>query len=197
MKGRMKDMKKYLCFILALCICFVCGCEKAPENQSSASAEESKEVSVQTDESVIEQSAPEQSDFLENDTVSCSTSEATITLKKLDGWEYTVTEEIEGEQSARIAFHPEGKNGSVVIVMSRLGLCGTGLITETGTVAGYEATLYRYNVNGAWECMTLTGVHTYFYINNTSAKWYAEYENEVFEILDTLVVESHTDEISQ
>lgn len=197
MKGWMKDMKKYLCFILALCICFVWGCEKAPENQSSAPAEESKEVSVQTDESVTEQSTPEQSDFLESDTVSCSNSEATITLNKFDGWEYTVTEEIEGEQSARIAFHPEGKNGSVVIMMSKLGLCGTGLFTETGTVAGYEATLYRYNVNGAWECMTLTGVHTVFYIQNTAAEWYAEYENEIFEILDTLVVVLHTEEASQ
>lgn len=189
-------MKKYLCFILAFCICFVWGCEKAPENQSSAPAEESKEVSVQTDESVTEQSTPEESAPEESDTVSCSTSKATITLKKLDGWEYTVTEEIEGEQYASIAFHPEGKLGSVKIVMSRLGLCGTGLIAETDTVAGYEATLYRYNASGAWECMTLAE-YTNFYINNTSSKWYAEYENEIFEILDTLVVEAHTDEISQ
>ncbi len=184
-------MKKYLCFILALCICFVWGCEKAPENQSSAPAEESKEVSAQTEESVPEESVPE-----ESDTVSCANSEATITINRFDGWEYTVTEEIKGEQYAGIAFHPEGKYGSVEIVMGRLGLCGTGLFSETGTVAGYEATLFRYNVNGAWECMALTE-YTVFYINNTSSKWYAEYENEIFEILDTLVVELHTEEVSQ
>lgn len=184
-------MKKYLCFILALCICFVWGCEKAPESQSSAPAEESTEISVQAEESVFEESVPE-----ESDTVSCYNSKATITLKKFDGWEYTVTEEIEGEQYARIAFHPEGKNGSVEIVMDRLGLCGTGLFYETGTVAGYEATLFRYNGNCAWECMVLAE-YTVFYINNTSSKWYAEYENEIFEILDTLVVELHTEETSQ
>ncbi len=187
-------MKKHLCLMLMFCICLVWGCEKAPESQSSAPAEESKEVSVQTEESVPEESAP-----AESDTVSCSNSEITVTIKRFDGWEYTVTEAGDDGQHGSISFNPEGEKGGVIIQLHAMpGLCGTGLFSEECTVAGYDAIVSTYyESHAAWDYITLNGYSRKFYMECNAIQWSAEYEEEIFEILDTLVVELNTDEVSQ
>lgn len=89
-----------------------------------------------------------------------------------------------------IQFYPEGAEDGYVRVMyiDSFGVCGTGLVEETKTVAGKSAYVGTYDNNRYWDFIAFNEDYkgivalTYFVDD-----WWDEYEDQVSDILDTLV----------
>lgn len=109
-----------------------------------------------------------------------------LTLKK--GWQHKTVEQ-NGEYGIEIS--PKGQEGTVRIIYrdTPLGLCGTGLTTDTVTIGQYTATTYKYDdIQNYFMANFKTASGGYYIENNGADDWWSKYEIEALEILNTLVL---------
>lgn len=109
-----------------------------------------------------------------------------ISLKLKKGWQHTVYEQ-DGEYG--IEFFPKGETGAVRIIYreTALGLCGTGLTTDTVTIGSYTAESYQYDDMPGYFMANFKTVSGGYYLENNGAEnWWTRYEKDALEILNTL-----------
>lgn len=125
-----------------------------------------------------------------------------ISIALPEGWQY-VAYPVDSDDSFYglygIQFYPEDvEEGHVrVMYIDSFGVCGTGLVEKTATVAGKSASVGTYDNNEYWDFIAFNEDYkgivamTYFVDD-----WWDEYGDQVSDILDTLVFEQSVKEDS-
>ena len=111
---------------------------------------------------------------------------AFLTLRLPESWEYTVTTLDDDAYSAGITFWPSGRSEGRLrfdYYPSRFGVCGTGLKTETMTLAGRTVTVGTYDSNSLWSYICFDEHFAVWGENHES--WWAEYGEEAMAILNS------------
>lgn len=122
--------------------------------------------------------------------VSASYGEHTLSISIPEGWEYEIKEYSDENSSFGIYFWPEGETEGKLsfLYYDAWGVCGTGLISETIQINGYEASQGNYN-GGIWEFICFQKDPGWCVIKNDTARaWLGKYMDEAMEIIDTVHV---------
>lgn len=117
---------------------------------------------------------------------------ANLSLTILHGWEYEITD-YEDTNEFCIAFWPsETTEGKIEVwYKNSFGVCGTGLQEEEITLGKYEAYKGTYNGGKVWDFICFIGTPgpgRYVILHTGVHQWWAAYEDEAMQILNTLVV---------
>ena len=125
----------------------------------------------------------------------CEWQELKIGLEIPEGWEYAAEEYSDETGRFGVRFWPEGCSGWVgVFHYDFFGVCGTGLEEQDITFdSGLSGRMGIYDGRDTWEFITfqrLTASPDVFVaLPEYAGDWFAEYGDEVLEILGTAVME--------
>lgn len=115
-------------------------------------------------------------------TVTYSTEQAQISVKLLEGWTSTVTDnglliwpESCGEGKLRISYYPSG-----------FGICGTGLSSKEIQLGENKAVQGTYDGAKLWDFISIG--RQCAVINEGADSWWTGYGQEAMQILETLVI---------
>lgn len=92
-----------------------------------------------------------------------------------------------------IRFYPEGvTEGCIELAyVDSFGVCGTGLSTEETVIAGSSASVGTFDNHEYWDFISFRDEYEGVVVFSYSAEgWWSQYEDQVSEILDTLVFDS-------
>lgn len=115
---------------------------------------------------------------------------AGIVLQLPEGWSYSVTsvdaEELNAGIAGGISFWPAGREEGKIFFgyyPDRFGVCGTGLETETMTLAGQTVSVGTYDGGAVWDFISF---EEHFAVwGQGHEAWWAEYGQQAMAILDT------------
>ena len=138
--------------------------------------------------------APEADLSFSSEPIGYSNEKASISLMLPDGWDYQTTTPAPLTQenycfSVRI-FRSDSPDNSISIEYTdSFGVCGTGLRTEETEIAGHKAHKGIYDDNPNFDYIVFDDAPDFYVIfNNADTLWWAEYKNEVNQILSTLKI---------
>ena len=113
-----------------------------------------------------------------------------ITLTVLHNWRYE-TEQGDSSGEYCIAIWPEGQTEGKIKVWyyKAFSVCGTGLEQEEITLGGYRAWKGTYDNRKYWDFISFRDTPgSYVIMNEGADRWLGDYETELMQILDTIVI---------
>jgi len=125
--------------------------------------------------------------------VSASHGERTLSINIPEGWEYEIKEYSDEYSGFGINFWPEGENEGKLSFQyyDVWGVCGTGLKSEKIEIGGYEASKGNYD-GGIWEFISFRKEPGWCVIQHSGTNtytWLKKRMDEAMEIIDTIRVE--------
>ncbi len=112
-----------------------------------------------------------------------------VNFRLPSGWTYKTTQDDSEQTSMTVGIMPEtaGVEGNICLYCSNgvFGVCGTGLKTETIVFNGHEATQGFYDGSSLWDFICLKDFNGCAIINSAK-NWYAEYSDEIDQILSSV-----------
>ncbi len=177
-------MRKGIMLIVMSCmLCFLAACGEKEENLHMGTVEGA------------EQNVQEAQEVDTSEEVSYSKGNGKISITLLEGWEHEIESADDSKNFAIKIWPEEETEGKLSIEYhdNLFGVCGTGLKEEKIKIGQYDALkgTYEYDNPKDWNFISIMNVEwKYVILNEEADSWLSEYEDEVFEMLDTLHVKS-------
>lgn len=115
-----------------------------------------------------------------------------ISLSIPGGWRYE-TCPMDSEKLTNglygIRFYPEDATEGYIdlFYIDSFGVCGTGLVEETATIAGNPARIGTYDNHACWDFISFQGdCSGIVALTNSTENWWESYDEQVMDILGTL-----------
>lgn len=160
--------------------------EKIEINEKNAETEESlfTETENEKEEAIVGE------EYLDWKQVEYSCNLGSIRLKLPDDWEYSIQEvNAKEEEEFSVCIYPKGMKDKEITICywENFGVCGTGLETEDIKLNEMSAYKGIYDGKAGWDFIRFTDEYeNYVVLAGNGEKWWAEYEEQLMEILGTL-----------
>lgn len=196
----MIDMKKFILMTLLASILSCClllnGC--ADTNPATAYLPDETHV-TENEETEVETETVTEQNVIHIPSLNTETATAgqdgpygKISLSIPDGWRYETCPMDSGKLTNGlygIRFYPEDATEGYIdlFYIDSFGVCGTGLVEETATIAGNPARIGTYDNHAYWDFISFQGDCSGIVALTCNAEdWWEAYEEQVMDILGTL-----------
>lgn len=141
----------------------------------------------------VEADGSSEEDVTDENRVSASHGDLTLSINIPEGWEYDIKEYSDEYSGFGINFWPKGETEGKLsfLYYDVWGVCGTGLKSETIEIGGYEASQGNYD-GGIWEFISFRKEPGWCVIKHSGTSictWLEERMDEAMAIIETIQVE--------